>query len=34
LKSSKELLFSDAEQNEIIILSQVQGKWQETILAK
>jgi hypothetical protein len=34
LKSSKELLISDAEKNEIIILSQVQGEWQETLLAK
>jgi len=34
LKSSKELLISDAEKNEIIILSQVQEKWQETVLAK
>ena len=33
-KSSKELLISDAEKNEIIILSQVAGEWQETLLAK
>ena len=34
LISSKELLISDAEQNEIIVLSKVEDEWQETLLAK
>lgn len=34
LKSNKALLISDAEKNEITLLSQIQGKWQETVLTK
>lgn len=34
LKSANELLVSDTEQNQIVLLSQVEGKWHETSLAK
>ncbi len=34
LKSVNELLVSDAEQNQIILLSHIQGTWHETILAR